>query len=585
MSRGDKRVAENSHALKWDLNIVSREQWGVMLFRSSTILLALFAVACSSSLKSESMFPSEIELEELMSTSPEAPPPERQRVRHVEHWVIQQPAVMLGSTKHEATSSAEVVLAKATRRLKGVIPTESMHCVAREFGLFWRQYQAYPNTPLKTFIYSRCGVGTAIPHISVSSAKMPDEAIKALLVDTGNTLSHEVGVWSETDELGRTLTLTASGLRLVDIEPISTSEGQDGSIVLKGSFLLPESSGSAYITRSGLGFQECTPDPRVEAPRFSLICPVDPKDPAPTIELMTSIADSMLGTRALLATFAPGSTLDPNFTAPRLMQASQPMEGGTPMALVGAINEARRLHQMRPLRTEAQQSGVTGRLLPKYFEALRHGDLRTAETILIGLLAGWGVGSETPIRNGDFLSFVISGEESASTAIASTLMLPSARATLLDPEAASIALSTIASSGGASFPTIITTYKFFDGVDLESASSRILDALDAERHAVNLKPVIRVQGGNTEKPMQRVRQRLREGKDPERAFEWALDRIATEAGISMGGTINLYMDLRKVEFPEALLTQEIAQVDLDVDYYRPSDSPWGFYTVIMFYAP
>lgn len=580
-----ERPAELARALD------HRSEQRTMPIRLSVVflaLLSLFVVACAakgrSALDVVTAFPTEEELEVLMSTPTELGP-EPRATRHVERWVLQRPAVALGVLDYEPTTPAEKRLAKVASRRDHVFATSGMHCIAQEYGLFWREHGAYPSNALQNFIASRCGAATGRPRVEILEGMAPEAAIDALAKDKGRLLSHEVGVWSDLSDTGETLTVIATGMRIVDVNPVALDEGLHGAIVVQGRYLLPESMGQAYITRAGLGYQECTPDPRVEAPYFSMVCPVDPLDPEPTIELFSSLADSGLAVQALVVTFAPGSSLSAEFTAPRLSRASEPMANSTSEALVKAINQSRRSLGLPPLRREVQQSAVTGRLLPKYYDALRKGDLKVVETIFQGLMAGWGIKAETPIRDGDLYSFVISGEESVEAAVESALVLPRARATLLDPSAASVALSTQPSQDGKSFPTLITTYTFFDSVNFEDASTKVLDGLDRKRGAAGLPPVRRVQGGHSEEPMRRIRQRLREGKDPERTFRWALEKLVYEAKVDMAGNIKLYQNLDDVDYPEALLNNVMIQVDLDIDYYQPSDSPWGFYVVIIFYAP
>jgi len=230
------------------------------------------------------------------------------------------------------------------------------------------------------------------------------------------------------------------------------------------------------------------------------------------------------------------------------------------------------------------QSAVAARVLPHYAAASFGGDPKVAETVALGMMAGWEVAGPAAIRTGDFAALNLFGVASMDRAIEAVLMTPAHRSVLLDPQAESIALATQDHDGGAATSAIVTTYRFFRAAENERESQVILDRLDAERAAAGNAPVIRVQGGNSQQPMAHACKRIKVGVDPETALHDVLEYLVEEVGISMRGLVLQGSDLGTITFPAELVHSKQVQIDVDVDNYRPQGRAWGQYVVLMVYA-
>src|SRR5262249_30501370 len=90
---------------------------------------------------------------------------------------------------------------------------------------------------------------------------------------------------------------------------------------------------------------------------------------------------------------------------------------------------------------------------------------------------GWDV--QGTIRDGDFYSAWLGGTHNPNDWFAGVIEYPSARHTLLNPEARSVALGTYAADNAIG--ALISAYAFFDPADVGKASERVLDQLRAAR--------------------------------------------------------------------------------------------------------
>lgn len=561
------------------------------------VLVAL-AGACASSgsgsgarIAGGPVFPTAQELTTI-ATRP-ATPPRFDPTRQVDRWQLGEPLpAILGATAHDTGSAAGRLLATRYLTNTKVVLTGGMECVAREYGRFWLAHQAMPTPELQTFIQARCGAPVARVGVVLQGGPEPGGATlagrwqteaQALLAKLPDVPHAALGMWSgEAD--GRSVVAAAVGVRMVELEPLGLDAGAGGEIELRGRFLDATGLAAAFVTRGAHGFQICKPVPGTALPRFRFVCKVDANDEAVLVELMASPPGRLLTQRALVGLFAPGKSAPGEYGAATLALAATPMPQRDAAAMLAAINGVRARAGVAPLREVAAQSAVAARVLPHYFGASSSGDIKTAETVALGMMAGWEVKGDAAIRSGEFAAMNLFGVASMDRAVEAVLMTPAHRSVLLDPTAEAIALATQDYADGAATSAIVTTYKFYRGADNERESAKILDRLDAERAAAGQAPVIRVQGGNSAKPMAHACRRIKSGVDPNEALHDVLEYLVEEVGISMQGLVLQGSDLDTIAFPAELIQARRVQIDVDVDHYQPEGRAWGQYVVLMVFA-
>lgn len=537
------------------------------------------------------VFPTAQELTTI--TTRPATPPRFDPTRAVDRWQFAEPLpALLGATAHDTRSAAGRLLATRFVANTRVVLSGGMECVAREYGRFWLEHQAMPTPELQTFIQARCGAPVARVGVVLQGGPEPGgEALagrwqteaQALLGKLPDVPHAALGLWSG-EANGRSVVAAAVGARMIELEPVPLDAGAGGTIELRGRFLDDTGVAAGFATRGGHGFSLCAPVPGTALPRFHFRCAVDARDPTVLVELMAAPAGRLLSQRALVGLFAPGKSAPGEYGTATLAMAAAPMPRRDGAAMLAAINAVRAQAGVAPLREAPAQSAVAARVLPHYVAASTNGDPKVAETVALGMMAGWEVKGDAAIRTGDFASMNLFGVASMDRAVEAVLMTPAHRAVLLDPEAEAIALATQDHASGAATSAIVTTYKFFRGGDNERESQRILDRLDAERAAAGKPPVIRVQGGNSQQPMAHACKRIKAGVDPNAALHDVLEYLVEEVGISMQGLVLQGSDLGTITFPAELIAAPRIQIDVDVDHYQPQGRAWGQYVVLMVYA-
>lgn len=536
-------------------------------------------------------FPSTQELSSIAARP--AAPPSFSRTQQVDRWQFAEPLpALLGASPHETTTAAGGLLQATYATNRRVVLWGGLECVAREYGRFWLEHQAMPAPELQTFIQARCGAPVARVAVVLQGAPEPGAAAlsgrwrseaQALLGKLPDMPNAALGMWSG-EANGRGVVAAAVGVREVDLEPLTLDAGAGGVIDLRGRFTGDTGAAAAFATRGAHGFAACRPVPGTALPRFHFRCAVDPNDPAVLVELMASPAGRLLSSRALVGVFAPGKSAPGEFGAATLALAATPMPQRDAAAMLAAINGLRAQAGIAPLREAAGQSAVAARVLPHYVAASFGGDPKVAETVALGMMAGWEVKGDAAIRTGDFAAMSLFGVASMDRAVEAVLMTPAHRSVLLDPQAEAIALATQDHDGGKVTSAIVTTYKFFRATDHEQESQEILDRLDVERAAAGKAPVIRVQGGNSQQPMAHACKRIKAGVDPNEALHDVLDYLVDEVGISMRGLVLQGSDLGTITFPPELIHSPKVQIDVDVDNYQPQGRAWGQYVVLIVYA-
>lgn len=533
-------------------------------------------------------FPSAMEVEQI-EQRPAPPKIFKGEGIEIERWELAGPLpARVEMVPHRDEGPWQPLLAeRAAARPGRVLLSERLHCVARETGRFYLGAGALPDLALDRFIRARCGAVTGPGSSAWLSADVPEEStdaqiaehftprLKELLGQILGAGSQEAGIW-----FGRkgpkALVMMSWATSLAKLDPLSFQSGADGRIRLSGESLLPASTLNALVTRGSHGFSECTVDTRVPLPRFAIECSVTPDDPVATIEVIAFPPGRILGSDIVTMTLWPSSEPSNLFLGPR--GASAP-PASIPIAdsLLGVLNQIRDSAGLALLSLAPAQSATATRVAPYYFAAQSGFEPDTvADTIALGLIAGWKV--DGLVQRGRFTAGFIADGTHPAQLIREALMLPSARRTLLDPEARKIAIGPLVS--GKTLAAVISTYALFEEGDHSADEEMLLQRVGAERireHRAAPTKVVQLCNYARE-----AAGRVRTGLDTPRR---AMDRVLESVGGSVNRLSRAWVieseSLATVRFPDEILGAQSASLGIAVTHWKPLGSPWGHYVILL----
>jgi len=541
--------------------------------------------------RARSPFPTPDRLEDLT----EKPLPEDtfdQDVAAVERWTLQGPFpdVAAAVPYRESSDWGGLLEAEATRRAGLVVPTEALHCAAREWGRFYFEKGAGPGPNLAAWIAGRCSAST--PQISyhhfeggipadasdseVFEAWRP--AVESLLKENLVGGPRTAGIWFGRHE-NRAIAVVASGERLLHLQPLATVLEGDGSFVVRGELLIEAGDVSAAVNRGRYGIDKCQRDAAVRLPRFAFRCQTDPKDRESWLSVTTTPPGRLLGRGALGVVLFPSG--EPGAVWKRPSLGEHVVVGpGTDVSreITRLVNRIRKDAGLEPLELSQPQTEVAQKLAPYYFAtAFGLGPDGAGDLVVLGLLAGWNV--EGMVESGNFASSWVMQSLDLDRLVATALQYPSGRQALLAPEARRLAVGSVVRNDPPFVAGIFGTYAIFQEASHDEAARRVLEALDAARAARGKRPAriltqvaslgrlaaARVQGG--EKAPDVLNDLLRQSSQILRR--------------SVNGWFVDARDLGQIAFPEDLLERDEVEVAVGVSHHQPSGEAWGRYVVLI----
>ncbi|NNL85123.1 MAG: hypothetical protein HKP27_05695, partial [Myxococcales bacterium] len=276
-------------------------------------LLAVYGLApCAARAENlEGAFPPREQLENL--TPAELPPALfALRVHDPETWTLEGPFPERVEAKaFRDPSTAGALLAEAAKRREGIVlPTEAMHCVARELGRFLLAHNAQPTAGLRRFIAARCRATSGEVGFAYVGFQVPEKAdAEAVLQQRSDQIESflsaqlaggplTAGVWF--GRQGERVVMTvARGTRRVRIGPVPGSLRPGGSIEIAGEVLESTERVSALMNRGAFGYQACRPDRSVTLPRFAFTCDGEASDRSHLITVQLQPTGRLLAIKAL----------------------------------------------------------------------------------------------------------------------------------------------------------------------------------------------------------------------------------------------------------------------------------------------
>ena len=244
--------------------------------------------------------------------------------------------------------------------------------------------------------------------------------------------------------------------------------------------------------------------------------------------------------------------------------------------LFGALNDVRATAGARPLVLESKQSQMNQRLAPHFFEAARTGNAQVADTIGLGVLAGWDVNGV--IRDGGVYWGIVTSTRSPARYLTYALASPLGRSILLDPDMTRVAIgaSGLAPSGAMA---LVTTYSFFQTNDHSADETKVFDELSKRRQARKHSAPQRTQ---RERALDRALARIAANDAPSsEALELAMQEVSANESVGVSGWVAETSDLRQIPWPDEMLAKEPLDVEIGVTHYKAPGGAWAQYAILV----
>ena len=482
--------------------------------------------------------------------------------------------------------------AETSRRAGLVLPTEAMHCVARELGLFRLQFGAQPPENLTRFIIGRCSASVVRVEHGFFEAAVPERAsdeevfrkwespvvemIRRQLVGGARV----VGIW-----FGRSgeqaVVIVASALRDVRLEPFSNVLPEDGRVAIRGEALAPAARIDAVIGRGRYGYAECEANAAVALPRFEFTCPADPDDASAWIDLTLQGPGRVVGSVGATLLVWPSGKPNAHYRRPSYVDELQAYDAATARAgIAELLNGVRRSAGLEPLELAAEQSVLATELAPHFFNSyIGAGDPMLADLIIMGLVAGWSI--DGVIQSGNFAAARVAGTHDVGRLLSTTLERPSSRRTLLAPDVERIAIGAVLEvrDDVPRMAAIFGSYALFSAEAHDANARRVYELLE-ERRGQRGRRAPEILGELTPLAMAAAGQ-VQAGRDPTDVLGDLVQRGAEVLKRPVRGWMAEARELSAIEFPEEYLSERELAVAVGVSYRKVPDEPWGRFIVMI----
>jgi hypothetical protein len=553
-----------------------------MSVHGRVVLAALLAAGCGSSMgKPVAQFPSKAKLEE-MAARPEKPVAAL-KTASVDAWQIASPVPAPGAPYPQENHWDEVV-ARTVASRSGVRASAELRCAAQEAARFYLQQGAYPDDSLRAFLVARCGSTLPSAQIGVVFSDVPAGVSEAALQESfdksaSQLLQREL---ARSEEIalafaagnGRATLVSMAGKPLVRLQRFSSS--LNGSVAtLTGQVEKDVGFVTGFVSQGEYGVKFCEPDRTQKLPAFRLDCPVAEQDAEATVELVTGKPNQLfwhLAARAVLRRDAAAGLVYQSRSVGTNQTVSNPR--AFTQAFLAGLNQVRRQVGVAELAFEGAQSSTNERFVPHFFANMLKGNEWMLDEIGLGLLAGWDVNGM--IRTGSIYSSLSESSRNPGRFLADALGSPFGRWMLLEPEMTHVAIGS-----GALDPNgvmaLVTTYSFFDSDDHRSDETAIFEELGKVRKARGVAPAQRVPNDGALRTA--LRQVAANALRSDEALNDAMERISAERRRGVAGYVLETSDLHHLEFPDVLLGQGAAEVEVGVTHYKARGGAWGQYVI------
>lgn len=457
-------------------------------------------------------------------------------------------------------------------------------CIAREVAAFYAAKGVYPGQSLREFISRRCGTTSVSTEYWGVNGEVPEgtpdaewisnwrASFEAEAKQLGSPELTGIGVARDGKRVAVVLSWGAP--RAVFSKAISLV-GTTGAVELRGRLTTghPERI-QAAINKGEYGVADCKTLDALKPPEFAFSCPVDARDARTSLVIAAFEPGRLLGTSVGEFTLWPAGTASNDWKHDTA--DSDIPKGEFNARFFKAVNELRARAKLSQLTEAANQSASANELAPHYFEALLEpGHEDAAETIALGMLAGWDV--DTDIVSSGFGNGFVTGTRDLSTFMELALDDPFQRGALVNKRATLFAVGSLDSLDHG-LAAIFATYVPLVNFDRKEAEVAIITRLNTMRLERKLNLAQWTLWPEDESAT--VYANLKALRwTPDDALQHVLHQTALVAKGQVSGYVQLVDDLNHFQFPTEVLLRSDINVFLAVGTYKHPNWPQSRYVV------
>ena len=562
----------------------------LLLLTAVCVIVVTANVACRKQIIS-GRFPSATELEEIAA----APQPTEVFTvdeARLEQWDLTGPfPESLMPTPFESDAPWWTLLTEEVEA-QGITPelSESMHCVAREIGLFRMVNDAWPSDSLDDFIIARCGATVRTVSSNWIAGEVADEVTDEELFERwGESVGEmidaaleakpvSVGMWAGRLD-GMAAFVIVQGTPKVFIEEMTFVPDDAGLIHIRGEVLQDAVNISGRINHGRYATAQCQANEAVELPFFEFSCPTDRNDDQATVVINAFQEGRFMGSNVFASVVFPGGEPSGHFCFTPYVGGQEVSDPATfTEALLARINAVREQANLPVLEHAQGQSRTATRLAPHYFAAQIAGsDVALRDTIAMGMYAGWEV--DGVIVDGTMSSSYQIHTHDVGDWLNDALASPVARQVMMAPRADRIAIGTLVSSDPDALAALVATYDLFEDDAEEAYREQVWQRLADERAAAGTAAPEEVPELD-EIVQDAVRSIRKKSADPGDVMAKANKKAVAELNRSSKAWCMTTQDLDAFEFSDELLNNPELPLSVGVSYYQPEDDAWGRYFVL-----
>lgn len=399
----------------------------------------------------------------------------------------------LGEHETESMIGARVVaLANSRPDLRA---TDAMSCFAKDVAAVFAEHGAQPDAGYQRYLASRCGA--IMPELFVAGAsgtaptEMTEEALYEAIDSTLAGLFEQLGGLRNA-QIGAHLIrleenvayIVAGGTSAAEFNEVRPTANENHVVRIRGRVAVPADYVGVAVNHGLYGYEPCALNHEVALPNIDAMCRMHPEDPVAALDVYALREGQMLGIP--IASFLARHAGADGYVY-RPTSGGNPVEVSTPVEfaaqLVERVNAVRAAANQRPLEHAVAQSAAISELAGTFFTSRMGGDLPTADRVSRAVIAGWDVDAPD-VRDGSLTTGLVAGPRDPAHFLSNMLARPSARYTLLNPDARILAVGSILGEGGVA--VMATTYERFADQDRAADARAIIDRITAARAGRNL---------------------------------------------------------------------------------------------------
>jgi hypothetical protein len=520
-----------------------------------------------------------------------------QQAAWVDEWELTGPfpSAVAHAPHPDAGLWGDFVANAAAQRAGLALATESMHCVAREVGLFTLEHDNLPSSGVARFIAGRCNelaTGIQFDFLAsdqLSAASEPEifEGWRARLdfLTTSRLTGRGrvIGIWfGRRGE--RAIAVVASGLRQVHLEPLETIVREGSELVIRGEILEPTEEALAYVGRGRYGVRKCTFADTVALPRFEIVCPIDRGDELAWVDVTSRKPGRIVGAMVAELLFWPGGRAGSLYRAASYGREIHAIDTTSARAgLLELLNDARAAAGVPPVVDAPAQSRVAEELAPHFFGALTQPGAETIiDVVILGLMAGWQV--DGIVQSGHFTGAQLTRSNDLNLMLSEALDRPAGRAALLADDVDRVAIGPVVEivDGEPVMAAIFGTYALLSTEAHEADAQQVYELLEAHRaERGRSKPRLL----DTVTPLATSAAALvKSGQDPRNVLGELIAASVDTLQRSVQGWMTESSEIEDIRFPDDYLNRRDLEVAIAVSHRKTEDSPWGHYVVLVIAA-